>query len=68
MPSSDLIKISVRIPKKLLKSALARHRKKTPSEIIRGFFEQDFEREKVMKAHLKLYGRFKAEDFDEGIL
>ncbi|MBI2339104.1 MAG: hypothetical protein HYU99_01895 [Deltaproteobacteria bacterium] len=62
------VKVSARMPRSLL-NRLTRlnHRKKT-SEVLRDLIEKEVLRQKVLKAHMKLYGRFKPEYFDESLL
>ena len=64
---SELVKISARMPKKLLSRLTRLHRRQSLSEVLRELVEREVLREKVLKAHMKLYGRFKQEHFDERV-
>ncbi|MBF0492949.1 MAG: hypothetical protein HQM15_09230 [Deltaproteobacteria bacterium] len=68
MIHSELSKVSLRIPKTIIKSITQIYPKDSLSEIIRMTLLQEIERKKVMKEHLKRYGKFKPEHFDESIL
>ncbi len=66
--SSAWIKISARMPRRLLDRLARLHPGENLSGLLRNLVEKEVIRQKVMKAHLKLYGRFKPEQFDEGLL
>ncbi len=66
--SSEFVKISARVPKSLIKRVSRLHPKESLSELLRTLMEGEVLRQKVLKAHLKLYGRFKPEHFDESLL
>lgn len=66
--SSDSVKVSVRMPKVLLKKIFRLYPKEGISDLVRHLVEKEIHREKSFKAHMKLYGRFKPEDFDESLL
>lgn len=68
MLNSELSKVSLRIPKNIIKSITQLYPKESLSEIIRMTLQQAIERKKVMKEHLKRYGKFKPEHFDESVL
>lgn len=65
---SDWIKVSARMPKALLDRLTRLHPKESLSELLRNLIEREVVRERVLKAHMRLYGRFKPEHFDEGLL
>ena len=64
----DLVKVSFRMPKSLLKQVSKLHPKENISGVMRQLIEKEITREKVFRAHMKLYGKFKPEDFDESLL
>ncbi|MBI2981567.1 MAG: hypothetical protein HYY44_04655 [Deltaproteobacteria bacterium] len=66
--SSEWIKISARMPKDLLDRLSRIHPKESLSELLRSLIEREIVRQKVLKAHMKLYGRFKPDHFDESLL
>ena len=66
--SSELVKISVRMPKSLLTKISRLHARESISDIVRHLLERELEQKKVLKAHMKLYGRFRPGDFDESLL
>ncbi len=65
---STLVKVSFRMPKSLLRQVSKLHPKENISGLMRQLVEREIMKEKVLKAHMKLYGRFKPEDFDESLL
>lgn len=66
--SNDLVKVSVRMSKILLKKISRLHPHESISELIRHLIEREIRRGRVFKSHMKLYGRFQPGDFDESIL
>ncbi len=66
--SSEWIKVSARMPESLIKRLSRLYPKTGLSELLRTLIEREITRQKVLKAHMKLYGRFKAKDFDESLL
>lgn len=64
----ELVKISARMPRRLLEKLTHLYRNKSLSEALRHLIEREVTRQKVLKAHLKLYGRFKPDYFDESLL
>ncbi len=70
MSSASLqwVKVSARMPKDLLERFAKLYPKKSFSELFRSLIEREISRHKTLKAHLKLYGRFKKEHFDESLL
>lgn len=65
---TDLIKISARMPRGILKRLTALFKDKSLSEVLRHLIEKEVARQKTLKAHMKLYGSFKPEHFDESLL
>jgi hypothetical protein len=63
--SADWVKVSARMPRKLVDRLMRLYPQKKLSELLRSLIEREIRREKVMKAHMKLYGRFKPEHFKE---
>lgn len=68
MQPTQWVKISARVPRRLLDRLAQLHRGETLSNLLRNMMEREITRERVMKAHMKLYGRFKPEHFDESLL
>jgi len=66
--STAWVKISARIPKKVLKGFTQLSKNENLSMALRSLMEREIMRAKTLKAHKKLYGRFKPEDFDESLL
>lgn len=66
--SQEWVKLSARVPRVLLTRLAALYPKENLSEILREIIEREITRNKVLKAHMRLYGRFKPEHFDEGLL
>lgn len=66
--SSEWIKVSARMPRSLINRLARLYPKAGLSELLRNLIEREIVRQKVLKAHMKLYGRFKAKDFNEGLL
>ena len=66
--ADHLVKISARIPESLLKSLSKLFPKQALSETLRNLIEQEIRKEKTLKAHLSLYGKFKPSAFDESLL
>lgn len=66
--SSEWIKVSARMPKDLLDRLARLYPKGKLSEVLRNLIEREIARQKVLKVHMKLYGRFKPEHFDESLL
>ncbi len=66
--SMEFVKISARMPKRLLDRLLHFYPKESLSEVLRELIEREVRKRKVLKAHLKLYGRFKPGHFDESLL
>lgn len=64
----DLIKISARMPRTLLRRLVALYKDKNLSEVLRDLVEKEVVRQKTLKSHMKLYGSFKPEHFDESLL
>ena len=65
--SSEWVKVSARMPKDLLNRFIRLYPKESLSELLRALMEREVTRQKVLKAHMKLYGRFKPEYFDESL-
>lgn len=65
---TEWVRVSARMPKDLMKGLMRLFPKENISELLRDLIQREIVRQKVMKAHLKLYGRFKPEHFDEGLL
>ena len=65
---TDLVKISARMPRGLLQRLTALYKKKSLSEVLRNLIEREVARHKTLKAHMKLYGSFQPEHFDESLL
>lgn len=68
MQPTQWVKISARVPKQLVDRLSRLHKGETLSDLLRNMMEREITRQRVMKAHLKLYGRFKPEHFDESLL
>ncbi len=66
--TSEWVKVSARMPRALLNRLVRFHPKESLSELIRTLMEREVSRQKVLRAHMKLYGRFKPEHFDAGLL
>lgn len=66
--NQEWVKLSARVPRILLTRLARLYPKENLSEILREIIEREITRNKVLKAHMKLYGRFKPEHFDEGLL
>lgn len=66
--SSEWVKVSARMSRTLLSRLSRLYPQESLSEILRGLIEREVVRQKILKAHMKLYGRFKPEYFDEGLL
>ena len=66
--NDELSKISLRIPKKIIQNLQKLYPQSTLSEIIRSTLQQEIDRKKVMREHLKRYKKFKPEYFDESLL
>ena len=64
----EWVKVSARMPKNLLDRFTKLYPKKSLSELLRALMEREIIHRKTLKAHLKLYGRFKKEHFDESLL
>ena len=68
LTSDEGIKISARMPRRLIQFLNQSFPKKSISEVLRSLIEQEMQRRQVKRAHMKLYGRFKPEHFDESLL
>lgn len=66
--NTEFIKISARMPKDLIDRLSRSHPGENLSSLLRHLIEDELQREKIRKEHLKLYGRFKPEHFDESLL
>lgn len=66
--ADDWVKVSARMPRRLLDGLSRLHRDKKLSAVLRELIEREVSRDKVMKVHMRLYGRFKPEHFDESLL
>lgn len=64
----EWVKVSARMPRSLLARLARLYPKEKLSGILREMIEREITRKKVLKAHLRLYGRFKPEHFDESLL
>lgn len=56
------------MPRRLVEGLARLFPKENISEVLRDLIQREIVRQKVLQAHLKLYGQFKAEYFDEGLL
>ena len=65
---SEWVKISARMPRDLLARLVRLHPKENLSELLRSLVEREVMRQKVLKAHMKLYGRFNSRYFNESLL
>lgn len=68
MEHKEMVRISARMPKDVIDGLIKLHPKENISGILRSLAEKEVTRERVRKAHMRLYGRFKPEDFDESLL
>ena len=65
--TSEWVKISARMPREVIESLSHLYPHESFSELLRNLMEREVSRRKVLKAHLKLYGRFKPEHFDASL-
>jgi len=66
--NQEWVRVSARMPRNLVERLARLHPGENLSEILREIIEREITRKKVLKAHLRLYGRFKPEHFDESLL
>ncbi len=59
------IRISARMPQPLVARLTQLYPSRNLSETLRELMEKEVLRQKVLKAHMKLYGRFRPEHFKE---
>lgn len=62
------VRISARMPSSLVDNLTRLYPSQNLSETLRELMEKEVVRQKVLKAHMKLYGRFRPEHFDESLL
>lgn len=63
----EQVKVSARMPRSLLNRLARLYRRQKISEVLRNLIEKEVLRQKILKAHMKLYGRFKPDHFDERV-